>query len=104
MTKIDEIKKAILPLLIEYKVTRAGIFGSYARGEERNDSDVDILIEISLDFDLIDIARLKNLIEKKIKKKIDLVEYDCIRSEIKDNILREEIPIIKEAMSNISLV
>ena len=45
--------------------------------------------------DLIDFIRLKNLIERTIKKKVDLVEYHCIRKEIKDNVLNDEIPILR---------
>ncbi len=42
----EEIKKKIAPILKKYNVTKAGIFGSYARGEQKRNSDVDILIEI----------------------------------------------------------
>ena len=41
--EIEEIKMKIIPVLKEYRVTRAGIFGSYARGEQKKDSDIDIL-------------------------------------------------------------
>ena len=90
---VDEIKKKITPILKKYKVTRAGVFGSYARGEQKQNSDVDILIEIGDWADLVELIRLKKLIEKKINKKIDLVEYGNIRKEIKENILNEEISI-----------
>lgn len=92
--KIEEIKEKILPILKEHKVTKAGIFGSYARGEQKKKSDVDILVELDEAYDLFDIVRLKILIEKSLKKKIDMVEYSCIRKEIKENILNDEIPII----------
>lgn len=94
--KKDELKKLkekILPILKEHKVTKAGIFGSYARGEQNKKSDIDILVEVNDDMGLIDFISLKMLIEKAIKKKIDLVEYDTIRKEIRSNILSEEIPI-----------
>ena len=92
--EIELIKKRILPVLKEHKVKKAGIFGSYARGEQNKKSDVDILIEVSNDIGLIGFISLKMLIEKAIKKKIDLVEYDAIRKELKENILKEEIRII----------
>ncbi len=90
---IEELKKRIIPILKKYGVTRAGIFGSYARGEQNNKSDVDILIELKEDYDLIEYIQLKNIIENTIKKKIDLVEYSTIRQELRNNILNEEIPI-----------
>lgn len=46
MNKIESIKKKIVPILKKHGVVRAGIFGSYARGEQNKNSDVDILIEV----------------------------------------------------------
>jgi len=93
--EVIEIKDKIIPILKEHRVTRAGIFGSYARGEHNKKSDVDILVEIDDDnMGLLGFIRLKALIEKAIKKKIDLVEYETIRKELKDSILNDEIQII----------
>ena len=91
--ELDKIKKKIVPILKKYGVTKAGIFGSYARGEQNKKSDVDILIELNEAYDLIEYIQLKNIIENAIKKKVDLVEYSCIRKELRNNILNEEIPI-----------
>jgi predicted nucleotidyltransferase len=91
---IENIKERILPILKKYKVTKAGIFGSFARGEQKKKSDVDILAEIDKKYDLLEIIRIKLLLEKALKKKVDLVEYELIRPEIKGNILNEEIRII----------
>lgn len=90
---IEKIKQKIIPVLKKYRVTRAGIFGSFARGEQKKSSDVDILIEIGDWADLIEFAGLKLNLQEAIKRKVDLVEYACIRKEIKKNILNEEIPI-----------
>jgi predicted nucleotidyltransferase len=92
--EMENIKKKIIPILKEYKVTKAGIFGSYARGEQKKNSDIDILIEINEKAVLLEIIGLKNLLQKATKKKVDLVEYETIRSEIRDNILRDEILIL----------
>lgn len=90
---IKVIKQKMKPILKSYKVIRAGIFGSYARGEQKRNSDIDILIEIGDKADLIEVIKLKYHLEKKIKKKIDLVEYDSIKKALRKNILKEEIPI-----------
>ena len=93
--KIDTIKDKLIPILRNHKVTRAGVFGSYARGEQRNDSDVDILVEVNDGMGLIELISLKMNIEREIKKKIDLVEYENIRKELKEDILNEEVPLIR---------
>jgi predicted nucleotidyltransferase len=92
-SSIEEIKQKIIPVLKKNKVKKAGIFGSYARGEQNSQSDVDILIELDEKLDLLDVIKLKLILERTINKKIDLVEYNTIRRELKNNILREEVPI-----------
>jgi len=92
--EIDKIKEKIVPILRENNVTKAGIFGSYARGEQKKRSDVDILVEIDNGIDLIEFIRLRTKLQKAIKRKVDLVEYTCIRKELKNSILNDEIQII----------
>ncbi|HIH34798.1 MAG TPA: nucleotidyltransferase family protein [Nanoarchaeota archaeon] len=86
---IPEIKRT----LSKNKIRRAGIFGSYARGEERKDSDIDILVEppkgIGFKF-----AGIELELKRKLKKNVDLVSYNGISPFLKDKILNEEIRII----------
>ena len=93
--EIEKIKSKIVPLLKKYKVTKAGIFGSYARGDQKKKSDVDILIEIDDNLSLFRIIELKRILEKKLKRKIDLVEYSLIRKELRNSILSDEVPILR---------
>lgn len=93
--KIIEIKKSIVEILKKYGVKKAGIFGSYARGEEKKDSDVDILIDVKGEkFSLIDLISLEMELEKKLGKKIDLLTYAGINIHLKEYILKDEVRII----------
>lgn len=92
--EIDKIKTKAVPLLKKHGVSKAGIFGSYARGEQKNGSDVDFLIKIKDDASLTDIIALQLALKKIIGKNIDIVEYQSIRPELKDRILNEEIAIL----------
>ncbi len=92
---IKEIKRKIIPILKEYKVSKAGIFGSYARGEQKKKSDLDILIKIDNNAGFFTLIDLKLEIQKVIKRKVDLVEYGTIRKELKDQILNDEIRILQ---------
>ena len=94
-TEIDKIKEKLVPLLKKNNVTKAGIFGSYARGEQTKKSDVDLLVEVKDTMGLLEFIGLKNTIEKRLGLKIDLVEYEGIRKELRKRILREEIPILR---------
>lgn len=91
---IEEIRNKIVPILKENNVTKAGIFGSYARGEQKKKSDVDLLVEINDKRSLTELIGLKLLLEESLKKKVDLVEYCTIRKELKERILEDEIQII----------
>ena len=91
---IQEIKEKVIPVLKENKVAKAGLFGSYARGEQKKNSDVDILVEINDNRSLTEIIGLKLLLEKILKRKVDLVEYNTIRKELKDSILNNQIPLL----------
>jgi len=92
---IKEIKKKIIPLLKKNKIVKAGIFGSYARGEMKKNSDIDILVEINNEnLSLLGFIRFKNELEGVLRKKVDLVEYNTIKSLIKERILNEEIKVI----------
>ncbi len=92
--EVESIKKKIIPILRDNKVSKAGIFGSFARGEQKKRSDVDILVEIPDNRSLLEVIRLKLLLEKALKKRVDLVEYELIRKEIKESVLNDEIQII----------
>jgi uncharacterized protein len=92
---INQIKSKIKNILKKYKVTKAGIFGSYARGEQKKNSDIDILVEINNpNMSLLDFVGLKLDLEEVLDKKVDLVEYSTIKPLIKKHILNEEIRII----------
>lgn len=90
---IEVIKSKILEILQQNNVKRAGIFGSYARGEQRKDSDIDILIEPpeNMGFGFFG---MNSVLERRLGKKVHLVTYKYISPHIKQNILNEEIKII----------
>ncbi len=82
------------PILKErFQVETIGIFGSYTRGEQKNKSDIDILVTFTEpnNIDLIDFIELKQFLTRKLKTKIDLVEKAALKHRIKDKILQETI-------------
>jgi len=92
--QIDEIKSKVIPLLKQYGVKKAAIFGSVVRGEAKADSDIDILVEIENDMSLLDFGGLKIEVEEALGKKVDLVEYSTIKPLIKERILSEQVVIL----------
>ena len=91
MNQIKEIKPKIKEILIKNNIKRAGIFGSYARGEAKKNSDVDILIEFN--GSLLALVALENKLKKSLKKKVDLLTYGGIHPRLKKIISNEEVKI-----------
>ncbi len=74
----------------KFKIAEIGVFGSYVRGEQREDSDIDILVEFEKGHKTFDnYMELKFFLEEILTSKIDLVIKTAIRDEIKQNILSE---------------
>ena len=68
---------------------KAAIFGSYARGEHNEDSDVDLLVDIPDEYSLLDIVGIQQELEDVLKKRVDLVEYTTLKSALKESILSQ---------------
>ncbi|HLC51672.1 MAG TPA: nucleotidyltransferase family protein [Candidatus Nanoarchaeia archaeon] len=91
---LKQIAKIAVPILKRNGVTKAGIFGSYAKGKAKKRSDIDILVKTKKNVSLFDFAGIKIELEENLHKKVDLVEYHLIKPLIKDSILKSEVRII----------
>jgi len=75
-------------------VRRASLFGSVVKGCEKENSDIDILVEIKSNISLLDFVGLKLELEEVLRRKVDLGEYDTIKPTIKEKILKEQVSIL----------
>ncbi|PZC52132.1 MULTISPECIES: nucleotidyltransferase family protein [unclassified Mesotoga] len=78
-----------------YQIESLRVFGSYARGEQNEESDLDLLVrfEESAQLTLIDYIDLRNELSNLLSVKIDLVDESTLKPLIGENILREAIEI-----------
>jgi len=92
-----ELKKKIsllIPTLEEkYHVESLEIFGSYARGEQSQSSDLDLLITFSQPYSLWELLAVKEFLSKKLHLKVDIVPKDSIKPLLKEQIIQEAIPV-----------
>ncbi len=93
--QLKTIKSKVIPILKKEKISKAGLFGSFSRKEQNKSSDIDILIQAPSNYSLLDLVRVKLLLEESLKKSVDLVEYQTIKPQIKAQILSEEIKLIQ---------
>lgn len=89
---IKEIKNRISPILKKYGVTKAAVFGSLARNA-KNIHDVDILVEFGRDIGLLEFIELKLKLEDILDIPVDLVEYDALKPQLKEQILRSQVAV-----------
>lgn len=73
----------------KYDISFLGAFGSYARGEETKDSDVDLLVKFSKRKSLLDLVRIERELSELIGFKVDLLTEKSISPYIRDSIKRD---------------
>ena len=91
---IQYIKEKAVPIMKESGVLRSSLFGSVVRGENKNKSDIDFLIELPESKNLFDVIKLKYRLEDALKRKVDLVEYETVKPGLKEYIHNEQIDIL----------
>lgn len=78
---IDSIRLMILPVVLKYGIERATLFGSYARGEAKEDSDVDFLIKCNGIDTMTEYLSLTDDLKTAIGKNVDIVMYDALQTD-----------------------
>lgn len=92
---ISAIKKKALPILKRHDVKRASIFGSFARGDTKANSDIDFLIEFKKkDKSLFDLVDLKFELEETLGRNVDIVTFNSIYWRLREQILAEQVKIL----------
>jgi hypothetical protein len=92
--RLQKIQNQILPILRQHDVVKAGIFGSFAEGSPRKDSDLDLLIEFSGRKSLLDLVGLKLDLEDLLHRQVDVLTYKSIYPKLRKRILQQEIRIL----------
>lgn len=90
-----EVEKAIKLLLDKYNAERAILFGSYARGDESEDSDIDVIVIGGANFRPKDIFAFGEELRQITKKEVDAFEIREVNrgTEFYENIMREGVRI-----------
>ena len=95
LSHINKVKKSILKLLQASGVKRAAIFGSFARNEATEESDIDLLIEFKgKNKSLFDLVALKLQLEEELGRPVDVITYNSLHPLLRDRILAEQVIIL----------
>ncbi|MDI6793130.1 MAG: nucleotidyltransferase family protein [bacterium] len=89
---VRKILKENKPILSEkFKVKEIGLFGSYVRGEAKEDSDIDVLVEFNKTMGLLEFIALENHLSDTLGIKVDLVMKSALKPRIGRHILEEVV-------------
>jgi len=88
-THVQEIAEQIAPILEQHGVEYAGVFGSYARGEARPESDVDILVKFKETPGLIRLIRIENDLAQRLHRGVDLLTVGFLHPIVRERALED---------------
>ena len=95
--KIEELLKAkreeILRVAAKRGARNVRIFGSVARGEADEASDIDILVDLEPGRSLLDLGGLWSELNELLGRKVEVVTEKGLRERIRDRVLREAVPL-----------
>jgi len=97
MKTLDEIRTIIKQhrdvLAEKYGVAVVGVFGSYVRGEQKRQSDIDLLVDILRPISLLELVGAEIYLSEVLGSKVDLVPKRDVREELRETIFAEAIAI-----------
>ena len=77
----------------KYEIDKIYIFGSYARKEQHENSDIDLLVDFKKTPDLLTFIEIEEFLSKKLQNDVDLVPKRKLKPQLRDAILKEAIVI-----------
>jgi len=95
VTSLEEIKEVIEQhrpeLRREFHVDKIGVFGSYARGNQKKRSDVDFLVTFDTSISLFTLSGLYIYLQEQLGRKVDVVPFNSLRPELRKYVLKDLI-------------
>lgn len=86
---LAEMKPKVLLVMKEYGVSNVRVFGSFARNEQREGSDIDLLVDIPDGMSLLDLSGLKLDLQEALERKVDVIPARSVKPALRERILAE---------------
>ena len=97
MNRFDRIRDAVVPALKPYGLKRVAVFGSYARGEDRADSDIDVLITLEeprrKPFGYFALVQVEEVLSETLGWKVDLVTDSGLSRYVRPHVERDMVVV-----------
>lgn len=91
--RLDAHRDAVRVVVAAHRASAPRVFGSVARGEDVDGSDVDVLVDFDDEASLLDEVGLRLALEDLLGIKVDVVASDALRGELRERILAEAVPL-----------
>jgi uncharacterized protein len=89
-----DLRRKVSDIMRSHGVVKAAVFGSFARGEEGPESDVDFLVELEAGRTLLDLSGLRLDLMDRLEREVDVVTYHALHPKLRDRILEEQVPLL----------
>jgi uncharacterized protein len=90
---LEEKRGEILRLAAEHGAREVRVFGSVARGEADQESDIDFLVELETGRSLLDLGGLQMELESLLGRRVDVVTACGLKARIRERVLQEAVPV-----------
>ena len=84
---------AVREIALRHRVSNIRVFGSVLRGEDTDESDLDLLVDPTSDTTLLDIARIQNQLQKLLGVTVDVLTPKALPESFRDRVLSEAVPV-----------
>jgi predicted nucleotidyltransferase len=85
----EEIEHTIKEYLDQYPISRIGVFGSFARNEDRPDSDIDILVTFEEPISLFALVRIHRELSELLNRKVDVVSEKYLHPRMREAVQKD---------------
>jgi predicted nucleotidyltransferase len=92
--QLKELKKTLIAVLKKHEVKKAALFGSFARGEATEESDLDLLVQFEGRMSLLDLAGLQLDLQDTVKRQVGVLTYNSLHPRLKDRIWRDQVMLL----------
>ncbi len=90
---LKQQKSCILDIAKHYHAVNIRVFGSVVRGEEREDSDIDLLVDFLPGTTLLDQVGLIDALSAALGRKVDIVSERALNKHLRQRVLQEAVPL-----------
>ena len=86
-------RSAVREIALRYRVSNVRVFGSVIRGEDTDQSDLDLLVDPTPETTLLDIARIQNRLQKLLGVTVDVLTPKALPESFRARVLSEAVPV-----------